>query len=71
MCLTADHDHCHDHHHKCEPRNLYALISEDPNLSTLKSLVDLAGLKTTLEELKCTTLFAPNNYAFSLLPALR
>ena len=52
-----------------KPANLYVLVSEDPNLSTLKSLIDLAGLKTTVEGLKDTTLFAPNNEAFAELPA--
>lgn len=45
--------------------NPYQVLSLDPQLSTLKYLVDLAGLKSNIENLCNSTLFAPVNAAFA------
>lgn len=45
-------------------KNIYTVISKDKDLSTLKTLIDLAGLKKTVKNLKCATFFAPVNAAF-------
>ena len=44
--------------------NVYQVLSLDPNLSVLKQLVDLAGLKSAVSALKNSTLFAPTNSSF-------
>lgn len=50
--------------------NVYQVLSLDPNLSVLKQLVDLAGLKSAVSALKNSTLFAPTNSSFSQNVAL-
>ena len=51
--------------------NVYEVLCKSKDLSTLKSLVDLAGLQCNLKNLKCSTLFAPTNAALAATdPAL-
>lgn len=49
--------------------NVYEVLCKNPDLSVLKSLVDLAGLKCTLSNLKCSTFFAPTNKGLAAMPA--
>ncbi len=44
-------------------------IAANPNLSTFNSLLDQTGLKATLGEGAPHTVFAPNNDAFTQIPA--
>ena len=45
--------------------NPYQVLSLDPQLTVLKKLVDLAGLKSAVEKLSNSTLFAPTDAAFA------
>lgn len=49
--------------------NVYQVLCKSKDLSTLKSLVDLAGLQGELKRLKCSTFFAPTNEALANTPA--
>ena len=51
----------------CE--NVYQVLCSSKDLSILKSLVDLAGLKCEVQKLRCSTLFAPTNRALEETPA--
>lgn len=48
--------------------NVYQVLCKNPDLSVLKSLVDLADLKSKFMNLQCSTLFAPTNKAFQNSP---
>ena len=50
----------------CE--NVYQVLCSSKDLSILKSLVDLAGLKCEVQKLKCSTFFAPTNKALEATP---
>lgn len=49
--------------------NPYQTISKNKDLSVLKSLIDLAGLKSAVEGLKNSTFFAPTNQGLENYPA--
>jgi uncharacterized surface protein with fasciclin (FAS1) repeats len=49
--------------------NPYQTISKNKDLSVLKSLIDLAGLKSAVEGLKKSTFFAPTNQGLENYPA--
>ena len=49
--------------------NLFALIRENPNLSTLTELIVAADMIVVLESPAAYTFFAPTNEAFAALPA--
>ncbi|MBC6956828.1 MAG: fasciclin domain-containing protein [Chloroflexi bacterium] len=51
-----------------QDQNLVELIAGDPDLSTLASLVEAAGLADTLSNEGPFTVFAPTNDAFAALP---
>lgn len=51
-----------------KPASLADTLARTPQLSTLNSLVEKAGLKDTLNT-AAYTVFAPNNEAFKALPA--
>jgi uncharacterized surface protein with fasciclin (FAS1) repeats len=51
----------------CE--NPYQTISKNKDLSVLKSLIDLAGLKNAVSSLKKSTIFAPTNKGLENYPA--
>jgi transforming growth factor-beta-induced protein len=51
----------------CVTKSIYDVASTAADFSTLKSLVDLAGLNETLSTGNGLTLFAPTNAAFALL----
>ena len=51
-----------------KPQNIYEALKSDPCMTTLVSLIDLAGLTDAVKGLKKTTLFAPSNCAFNKLP---
>jgi uncharacterized surface protein with fasciclin (FAS1) repeats len=51
-----------------KPASLTDTLARDPQLSTLNSLVEKAGLKDTLNT-ATYTVFAPNNEAFKAVPA--
>jgi|GEM_PF-271540 len=48
--------------------NLWQVVSNNPDLSTLKTAIEVAGLKSALEGTDPLTVFAPNNAAFAALP---
>ena len=51
--------------------NVYQVLCKSKDLSTLKSLVDLAGLQCQVKNLKNSTFFAPTNEALAnTTPAL-
>ncbi|GAA4813321.1 hypothetical protein GCM10023330_21230 [Litoribaculum gwangyangense] len=47
------------------PKNISEIISDNPDLSTLASALEAAGLIETLKSTTTYTVFAPNNSAFS------
>lgn len=49
-------------------RDLYETISGIPELSTLRTGIDAAGLAPALDDDRPLTLFAPTNSAFAALP---
>jgi len=50
------------------PTNIYTLLQQDPCMTILVDLIDIAGLREAVQTLRCATLFAPNNAAFKKLP---
>lgn len=52
-----------------QDQNLVELVAGDPDLSTLASLVEAAGLADTLSNEGPFTVFAPTDAAFAKLPA--
>jgi len=51
------------------PKTISETVAEYPELSTLKKLINDAGLTETLKETGPYTLFAPTNDAFKAVPA--
>lgn len=51
-----------------ERNTIYDIVSTNSNLTTLKEVIDLAGLNTSLEEDDNITVFAPTDNAFDALP---
>lgn len=48
--------------------DVMTLVDQDPDLSTLKLILDESGVAAALRNTDVKTLFAPNNAAFSALP---
>ena len=46
--------------------NVYQFLTQDPELSLFKDLVDKAGLVDEFKELNCKTVFAPTNKGIAL-----
>lgn len=61
-------EHCRLCHAACAKNHL-GTVAEYPQLSTLKKLINDAGLTETLKETGPYTLFAPTNDAFKAVPA--